>query len=269
GYEEVTQQALLMPSGEVREFALTLPAGLEGQEEQERIARQRAAATTHSAAPLPVDQASLDLSIGWPYFGEVRLNVGLLDFLDAGFAIRSFGRLTEFEGRVRAGYRPLPLLSVGGQVRFGGGIGPEQGYGRPTAYLDEMGNEHPWTDPASGGVPDPMLGDRLTTRPSQIDAANVRGYPVNSAFLSLELLGSLHFSDQGAFTLWLAVDMSSDEYAGHPLNSSAYLDFGPDGEPYCVVQTDTRTRLNCPREDYARARLGGSLELVLTQHWNI
>lgn len=262
GYEDVTQQALLMPSAEVREFALTLPVGREGQEEEERIARERRASTTHSAAPLPVNAASLDLSIGWPYLAEVRLNVGLLEFLDAGFAIRTFGRLTEFEGRVRAGYRPLPLLSVGGQVRFGGGIGPEQSYAAPTAYIPEGGmNPQPWSEVRQG--------DRLTTRPTEV-GDRFFSYPVNSAFLNLELLGSLHFSEQGSFTLWLAMDVSTDEYAGHPLNSSAFLDFGPDGERYCEVQTTMmRTRLHCPREDYARARLGGALELVVADNWNV
>ena len=273
GYEDATQQALLMPSAEVRNFELTLAQGREGEALRERLERDRAAATTHSAAPLPVNQASLDLSVGWPYLGEIRLNVGLLEFLDAGFAIRSFGRLTEFEGRVRAGFRPLQLLSVGGQVRFGGGIGPEQGYARPTAFVDETGTEHTWTSPDAAGTPDPGFGDRLTTRPIRTDTTDVLSYPVNSAFLSLELMGSLHFSEQGAFTLWVAMDVSSDEYAGHPLNSSAFLDYGPNAtnadEQYCTVLRTPRTALSCPREDYARARLGGSLELVLTRNWNI
>ena len=265
GYEDLTQQALLMPSAEVRNFELTLAQGQEGEALRERLERERGAATTHSAAPLPVNQASLDLSLGWPYLGEVRLNVGLLEFLDAGFAIRSFGRLTEFEGRVRAGFRPLQLLSVGGQVRFGGGIGPEQGYAAPTQYVDEEGATQGWSS-----LP---FGDRLSQRPVMTAPSPIYSYPVNSAFLSLELLGSLHFSEQGAFTLWVAMDVSSDEYAGHPLNSSAFLDYGPGAteasDRYCTEQTTPRTQLSCPREDYARARLGGSLELVLTRNWNI
>ena len=84
-------------------------------------------------------------------------------------------------------------------------------------------------------------------------------------------MGSLHFGDQGAFTLWLALDISSDEYAGHPLNASAYLEnqriVGTPNERYCVEMTSTQ--LSCPREDFARARLGGALELVLTRDWNL
>ncbi len=267
GYEEFRQQVLLTPSSEVRPFDITLPRIQDGltQEERQELeqenARIRGAAVTHSAAPLPVDHATLDMSLGWPYLAELRLNVGLLEFLDAGFAVRTFGRLTEFEGRVRVGYRPLQQLAVGGQVRFGGGIGPELGFGTPTQYVTPAGTTEPWANVGAG--------DRIATRPTQVDTTMPLAYPVNSAFLSLELLGSLHFSDQGAFTLWLAVDMSSDEYAGHPLNSSAYLDFGPSGDAYCTIETTPRRRLQCPREDFARARLGGSLELVLTRNWNI
>ncbi len=112
-------------------------------------------------------------------------------------------------------------------------------------------------------------------RPETPDGAATFAYPVNSAFLSLEAQGSLHFGDQGAFTLYFGVDFSSDEYAGHPRNSGVFLEYGPpmEGDPptaeaYCTLE-DGRTRLSCPREDYARARLGGSLELVLTRNWNL
>jgi hypothetical protein len=267
GYEEVRQQVLLTPSGEVRPFDLTLTRIREGMTEEEEqelaqeIDRERGAAVTHSAAPLPLDHATLDMSLGWPYLAELRLGVGLLDFMDAGFAVRTFGYLTEFEGRVRFGYRPLQQVAVGAQVRFGGGIGPEQGFGRPTQYVTPMGMTQDWA-----GL---MPGDRMSTRPTAIDTSTIYSYPVNSAFVSLEALGSLHFSDQGAFTLWMALDISSDEYAGHPLNRSAYLESAPSGDPYCVVETSPRQRLRCPREDFARARLGGALELVLTRNWNV
>ena len=273
GHEEYRQQVLLRPSSEVRPFDITLEAvqdGLSAAERQtleEERERQYGAAVTHAAAPLPVNHATMDLSIGWPYLGEIRLNVGLLDWLDAGFAIRSFGRLTEFEGRARAGFRPLEQLSVGGQVRFGGGLGPELGFGRPAGY-------QPVPDPLNPGAmraPENGLEEYATNANGPLSTPF--GYPVNTVFLSLEAMGSLHFGDQGAFTLWLALDISSDEYAGHPLNASAYLvhqrDMTPTADPnnYCVEMT--ASQLSCPREDFARARLGGSLELVLTRDWNL
>jgi hypothetical protein len=277
GYEEYREQVLLTPSADVREFNLSLSRIRTGPSDEELAAmaeaeeRRRYGAVTHSAAPMPVNQASIDVSIGWPYLGEIRLNVGLLDFLDAGFAIRSFGRLTEFEGRVRAGYRPLDLLSVAGQVRFGGGIGPELSFGRPLTFHNPedtdgdpstppMNVERPWTSVAEA--------DRLDTRPVMVDAVQTFSFPTNSAFISFEAMGSLHFADQGAFTLWLALDISSDEYAGHPLNSGAYLDYGPNGMAYCTT-TSAPATIRCPREDWARARLGGTLELVLARNWNI
>lgn len=265
GYENATQQADLMPSNEVRAFDMVLPRISTGPTEEELQAqmqqseRRFGAAVTHAAGPLPVNQATIDLSIGWPYLGELRLNVGLLEFIDAGFAIRSFGRLTEFEGRARVGYRPLEQLAVGVQARFGGGIGPQLGFAAPATYTDSMGMSRTWPPP----------GDPYEFRPVPAASTMQFGYPTNSAFFILEAMGSLYFSDQGAFTIWLAVDMSSDEYAGHPLNSGVWLDVNRarTGD-YCSLTT-TPARLSCPREDYARARLGGSLELVLTRNWNL
>ncbi len=272
GYEEYRQQVLLSPSSETRPFDIVLEA-IQDTSEAERLAameRERYAAVTHAAAPLPINQASIDLSAGWPYLAEVRLNVGLFEWLDAGFSFRTFGRLNEFEGRVRVGYRPLPLISVAGQVRFGGGIGPDFGYARPTEYQERLPDGTVMTQPWSS-LPE---SQRITQRPTATETGSTqqRNYPVNSAFFSLELLGSLHFADAGAFTLWLALDLSSDEYAGHPLNSSAFLDYGPNAmgptDTYCADRMGTTT-LACPREDWARARLGGALELVLARNWNI
>ncbi|MEC7526433.1 MAG: PEGA domain-containing protein [Myxococcota bacterium] len=258
-YEEFRQQVLLTPSSEVRPFDITLPRITDGMSDEERQVlvqedeRRRGAAVTHSAAPLVVNQATIDLSLGWPYLAEMRLSVGLLDWLDAGFAVRSFGRLTEFEGRVRAGFRPIEQLAVGGQVRFGGGIGPELGHRQPS-YPPAMGG---------GVLPNE---ERYDTRPDTPAAGNEFSYPINSIFMSLEAMGSLHFSDTGAFTLWLGLDLSSDEYAGHPFNSGVYLDFDREGNAYC---TESGADLACPREDWGRVRLGGTLELVLTRNWNL
>lgn len=261
-HEEFRQQVLLTPSSEVRPFDITLPHITDGISDEERQTlvqedeRRRGAAVTHSAAPLVVNQATIDLSLGWPYLAEMRLSVGLLDWLDAGFSVRSFGRLTEFEGRVRAGYRPIEQLAVGGQVRFGGGIGPELGHRNPDmGYPAAMGG---------GTLPNE---ERYDTPPSTENSDPTEfSYPINSVFMSLEAMGSLHFSDTGAFTLWVGLDLSSDEYAGHPYNSGVFLDFDREGTPYCTVMGSD---LNCPREDWARVRLGGTLELVLTRNWNL
>ncbi len=278
GFEDFRQQVLLQPSSEVRPFDVTLPQISHGMtadqrqvaaEERERI---QGAAMTHSAAPLPVGQASFDISLGWPYLGELRLNVGLHEFVDAGFGIRSVGRLTEFEGRVRVGFRPIDMLAVAGQVRFGGGIGPQFNYGRAAGYRADIAD-------GMGGTRQPINGaEAYDTYPND-PTSQPYSYPINSAFVSIEALGSLHFGDEGAFTLWLGLDVTSDEYAGHPLNTSVYLSYQNDpsvmrGDPstdnYCVQDSAMPNQIiNCGREDWARARLGGALELRLTRHWNL
>lgn len=274
GYEEFTQQVLLTPSAEVRPFDITLPELTDGlteeerQEQRQEDERLRGAAATHSAAPLPVNHATLDVSLGWPYLGELRLNVGMLDFLDAGFAIRSFGRLTEFEGRVRAGLRPIEQLAVGVQARFGGGLGPNLGFADAAEYEPlDCGPDDPEPSCSTGTTRQPREEERYETRPITPDMGPTFEYPTNSAFFSLEGLFSLHFSEQGAFTLWVALDVSSDEYAGHPLNAGVFNANDSEGAQYCSVSASND--LECPREDYARARLGGSLELVVHRNWNV
>ncbi len=276
GYEEYRQQVLLQPSSEVRPFDVTLLEMTDGltesqrQERAELMERRMGAAMTHSGAPLPEGQASIDISIGWPYLGELRLNVGLHEFVDAGFSIRTFGRLTDFEGRVRVGFRPLEQLGIAGQVRFGGGLGPTLDYGQASGYAANI-------DDGMGGMRMPTNGaEEYDTRPND-PISQPYAYPINSAFFSIEAIGSLHFGDEGAFSLWLGLDVTSDEYAGHPLNSSVYLShrnddrvLRTDPENYCVPDAMMRTSvIHCGREDWARARLGGSLELRLDRNWNL
>ncbi|MGE0790635.1 MAG: PEGA domain-containing protein [Sandaracinaceae bacterium] len=275
GYEEFRQQVLLQPSSEVRPFDVTLLregeelSAEQRQEQAQEEERQFGAAVTHGAAALPPGQASIDISLGWPYLGELRLNIGILEWLDAGFAVRSFGRLTDFEGRVRAGFRPIEQVAIGGQVRFGGGLGPDLSYGRASGYATLV-------DPVSGAMRMPENGEEeYNARPND-PTSTPFSLPTNSAFIDFELLGSLYFGDQGAFTLWVAVDVSSDEYAGHPLNSSVYLSHSrstdvrsTDMEDYCVPQGALILSCDPQRETWARARLGGSLELVLARNWNL
>lgn len=292
GYEEYRQQVLLQPSSEVRPFDITLAEMTDGLTEGQRRElaedqeRRMGAAMTHSGMPLPEGQASIDISLGWPYLGELRLNVGLHEFVDAGFSIRSFGRLTDFEGRVRVGFRPLEMLGIAGQVRFGGGLGPTLGFGQAGGYPEEIACE-----PGSPGCRDVNMGtgtpnfrrspqtgaEAYETRPGD-PAMTPYSYPINSAFVSLEAIGSLHFGDEGAFSLWLGLDVTSDEYAGHGLNSSVFVDYANDpnhpvptgGRNYCTLDTAMpSTVIHCPREDWARARLGGSLELRLDRNWNL
>lgn len=182
GYEPHVEQVLLRVSSEARGFNVALrPEGAKDEEDvaAERQARMQATreAASYSAAPLPQDMTVLDISAGWPWLAQARLGVGIVPFLEAGFALRSFGRLTEFEGRTKAGWRPIKQLALGGQFRIGGGIGPNK--------------------------------DVLDDDPTDDD---LDGHPTNSFFMSIEALATLHFSQAAAVTMWFAGDFTSDRW---------------------------------------------------------
>ncbi|MEZ4286933.1 MAG: PEGA domain-containing protein [Polyangiales bacterium] len=137
GYEPYLEQIALRPSQQTKlvEAAL-VPVGELSVQEREQAAdkarREARAAITHAGAVLPKNVAALDLSAGWPYLFEMRMGVGITRYLDAGISVRTFYRLTDFEARVKGGWRPLDQLSIGGQLRVGGGVGPK--------HLDERTN---------------------------------------------------------------------------------------------------------------------------------
>ncbi len=185
GYDLYAEQVHLEPSAEPRLFDVTLRETVDLSEEElaaKAVERQqqRREAISRGAAVLPADLTVVDFSVGWPYLAEFRFGIGVLDILDAGIGIRTSGRLTEFVGRAKFGWRPVPQLSLGVQTQLGGGIGPNRG-----ATEEEV-------DAAMGGP--------------------VSGHPTNSFFLSAEALGTLHFSHAGAFTLWFSVDVHSDRW---------------------------------------------------------
>ncbi len=209
GYNPHVEQVSLAPAAEPREFNVALSKVGDSPEERARAANEASAArrgaVSHAAGILPQDLAVLDLSIGWPHVVEGRLNVGILDFLEGGFAIRSFGRLTEFELRAEMGVRPVQQVAASVQVRTGGGIGPRK---------------------------------------------------VNSMFLTAEALGSLYFTDRGAFTLFFGLDLYTDKY------------------PYTAENAEEPISMTTPvdeidRQNQARIRLGGTVDVVINRHWNV
>lgn len=209
GYSPHIEQVNLTPADEPRVFNVALSKIGDSPEERALnanvVAQARRGAVTHAAGILPQDLAVLDLSVGFPHLVEGRLNVGILDFLEGGFAARSFGRITEFELRAEVGMRPVQQVAVSAQVRAGGGLGPRS---------------------------------------------------VNSWFITAEALGSLYFTDRGAFTLYMGLDLYTDKY------------------PYAAKNSDRPIRDDIPVDDIdrqaqARIRLGGTVEIVLDRHWNV
>lgn len=223
-----------------------------------------ASATTHSALPTPVNHPWVDASIGWPYLGEVRLGIGVHDLFDAGFAVRSFGRITEFEGRVRFGARVIRQIALGAQARFGGGIGPGISLQAGTYGAGTLNSDHQNLLPTPAGA-----------------ATQALAVPVNTAFFSLEGDISLLLEPVATVTLWIAMDVSSDEYSAHPRREGVFLDYGPSGtgmtgvasaDPICSESSGPAPQhLACAqqRQTMVRARFGGAVEFNIDQNWGI
>ncbi|MEM9192918.1 MAG: PEGA domain-containing protein [Myxococcota bacterium] len=262
GYQTHVQQINLMASGDPRTFNIALAEEGAMTEEQRAEAaaerqREQEGATGWAAAALPQDQAVLDMSIGWIYPVELRLGVGILPWLEGGFAFRTMlARYNEFELRAQAGFRPLEQLSAGLQVRFGGGIGPsrEIDCGDWASAIDDENG-------MMGGPPPTTSCEAEIAAPDQ----EVPSHSVNSVFFSVEAMGTLHFSNKGAFTLWMGLDIHSDGYDWSGVDSDILVvsDFPEATEPAAQV-----AEVRDGRQGSARFRLGGSLELVLGRHWN-
>lgn len=83
--------------------------------------------------------------------------------------------------------------------------------------------------------------------PSNTDSSGK--HPTNNFFMSLDGIVSLHFPPRGAFSIWMALDFNSDRW-----------DFA--GRDSSLVVTGSRQNL-------ARGRLGGSVEIVVNRKWNV
>ena len=87
--------------------------------------------------------------------------------------------------------------------------------------------------------------------PARRDQFGAR-HPTNNFFIGLDAIFSLHFPPWGAFSIWMAMDFHSDRWDFQGRNSGAL-------EP----------NLSQTRQNLVRGRLGGSLEIVVTQKWNV
>ena len=124
GHAPYVAQIDLVASAERRAITATLRNVADEEQAQTRAERaqrrllERRTAMITAAGPLPPELFVIGLSLGWPHLAEMRLGVGLTDYLEAGFTVRSmFGRATEFEGRVELSRRFTPQISVAASVR--------------------------------------------------------------------------------------------------------------------------------------------------------
>lgn len=77
-----------------------------------------------------------------------------------------------------------------------------------------------------------------------------QSHPTNNFFINLDAILSVHFPPRGAFSFWIAGDFNSDRWDFEGRNSN-------------------RAIQGVSRQNVGRARLGGSLEIVVTQKWNV
>ena len=181
GYESFSKTARFEPSSDPQLIlAILRPLGSTQDDRRRsqntrRAQRKRYGAAPHSAIPLPVDQAYVDLSTGWPYLAQLGIGVGVLGFLDLAVVIRTFGRLSELEGGVKLGKMLTETWAIALQLKGGGGAGPSE------------------------TVPDPATGKSGS-------------HQVNTWFVSAEAITSLNLGDMGAGSVWLAIDRYSDRY---------------------------------------------------------
>jgi hypothetical protein len=238
-YRPHSEVVALKSSEETRVFNFTLVG--EGQltpEEERELERERQIAirkaVSHGAAVLPEDLAVLDLGIGYLPLAKMRLGIGILPWLEAGFAFHTIGRLNQFDLSVKAGYQPIKQLSVAGRAILGGGIGPRRTSDVDTPTVDASGEQ-------VGVAGSEFAGPHKT----------------NAFYVGLEGIGSLHFSRAGAVSLWVALDMHSDRWQWSGTNRNALH----------VIETADGVELR-NRQVLARARIGGSLELTVSKRMN-
>ncbi len=283
GYESYRQQMIV----EYGEGDIEITATLRDSSEA-----AAAVATTHSALPVPVNHPMLDMEGGYPYLGGISLSIGFADWIDGAFTVRSMGRVTEFEGAARVGFRLFRQLAIGGRFRFGGGLGPAVTattpcYEQNPAYAVAATGEYSTCGASPAGNPTGSLPTTFT--PSSMRTGDPRGlaqelnpYPaggsvqpfttdVNTFFLSLELLVSLLLEPIASVSVWGAVDFYSDQYALHPRDVGAYLDVGPGGgsDPICTVSSAGARSLSCRRQEQGRFRLGIAVDFVLHRNFNL
>lgn len=246
-YRPFVEQVLLNAAPTPRLFEVTL-RGIHGGPTDEEIAqaatrqlRERIGSFTHAAGPIPADVFAVDLSVGYPFIGELRLSTGIsgVDFLEGGFAIRSFGRLTEFEGRVEVGKRLVPQVGLAAEGTIGGGIGPNDEWNRG---VNSFGV-------ALRGLFSLYFGDRAAFTLW----TGFEWYTEQWGYQNLPAMGSTLTPSHAPPTTSMPSPMAS-----------TWVAFG------CPNQTPAPINgMTACRDEPVRWRLGGYLEFVLDTHWNL
>lgn len=177
GHVTHTEQIQLAPGGP-RDIAVDLRregAQTEAEEQEAEVTatEQLRALRSHAATLTTTRMSYFEIATGFPFILEARMGGSVHEFVDIGFGLRSFFGLTEFEGRVKTAYRVVPALSIGAQLRVGGGLGPAHDYD---------------------------------------DAGVTRESSTNTFLFSVEAITSVHFAQAGSVTAVFGLDAHSDRY---------------------------------------------------------
>ena len=79
-----------------------------------------------SAQSIRSGGGSLDMSLGWPYLAEVRLNAGIHEAIDIGFTFRNMlDTISEFEGRFKYLIARTAAFGFAAEAGIGGGGGSD------------------------------------------------------------------------------------------------------------------------------------------------
>ena len=122
GYGNHVEQIRLQKSPRIRLIQVILssaaaPANQSKNDKESERSDPLRNTVTHAGAPNPASVATLDFSTGWPWLASVGLRAGFKPFLDVGIYVATFGRLTDFWGSTKAGWRVSRYFSVGGDLR--------------------------------------------------------------------------------------------------------------------------------------------------------
>jgi hypothetical protein len=179
-----------------------------------------------SAKAVGTGRGSLDISLGWPYIGEMRINGGITPYLDVGFTFRNIlDAMSEFEGRVKFTFAQTDILAAAAEITAGGGGGSldRNSFVFRALLLGSVfiGDKVAMTARVGGFV----FSDRLAPEGLTAEASLSPALPDDRRDTALELQAglSLEFAVSEEWNFFLRFD-------GMPIRTGSYQITSKDGE---------------------------------------
>ena len=179
-----------------------------------------------SAKTMGPGAGSLDISLGWPYIGELRINGGITDTIDVGFTFRNiFDVLSEFEGRVKYAFARSEFFAAAAEVSIGGGGGSldRNSFVFRSMLLGSLfiGESVAMTIRAGGFVYSDRLGPEGTTASASLTPA--LGEDRRDTALELSAGLTLEFAISDTWNMFVL-------FEANPVRTGSYQITGEDGE---------------------------------------